>query len=229
MVFQIRLSCRVRHLLQYILLQCLRSEQKQIRMFDGMLGPSSCALTSSISHVMNIRNELWLPTCLIGYSSALLRMRGGDVTCLSACFPSYSSCDQTVQFCRSTAGSLKDTSQSSIRAEFRSHPWRTWSFTRGAAVTLNCSNVHWSAVVIIAPASFKTDSVRSQSCDKDFVQPIDQTVLLSVDRKVVQHCTKERAEKDRVVEEMFACVKCARCGVVFTPSVAYKEIVIVCK
>ena len=33
------------------------------------------------------------------------------------------------------------------------------------------------------------------------MQPIDQTVLLSVDRVVVQHCTKNTVEKERVAEE----------------------------
>ena len=40
----------------------------------------------------------------------------------------------------------------------------------------------------------------------------------------------KRAEPFRATrEKMFACAKCARCGVVFTPSVAYKGIAIACK
>ena len=35
---------------------------------------------------------------------------------------------------------------------------------------------------------------------EDFLQPIDRTVLLSVDRRV-QHCARETAETERVVEE----------------------------
>ena len=34
----------------------------------------------------------------------------------------------------------------------------------------------------------------------DVVQPIDQTVLLSVDHKV-QHCVRDKGERERVVEE----------------------------
>ena len=35
---------------------------------------------------------------------------------------------------------------------------------------------------------------------EDFVQPVDQTVLQGVDRKV-QRCARDFAEKERVVEE----------------------------
>ena len=36
---------------------------------------------------------------------------------------------------------------------------------------------------------------------EDFAQPIDQTVPLSADHRVVQHCARDTAETVRVVEE----------------------------
>ena len=64
----------------------------------------SCALTRSISEtvfrmplVMNVKNDLWLPTLLIRCCFAFLRMRGREVTCLSAFFPARSCCQQICQ------------------------------------------------------------------------------------------------------------------------------------
>ena len=63
-------------------------------MFDR---PISYAVTRSISEVVNVKNELWLPTFSNGYRFTFLRMRGRDVTCFSAFVPVCSSCNQTIQ------------------------------------------------------------------------------------------------------------------------------------
>ena len=49
--------------------------------------------SASPAHHVRVR----FPTFLIRYCLAFLRMRGREVTCLSALFPACSSCNQTIQ------------------------------------------------------------------------------------------------------------------------------------